>query len=90
MLTRVNGDSVLDFLATSPAHQGKGIGSSLLKWGLQKADSLKRRTYLEGTTEGYPLYLKYGFKTVEESEIDFTPYGGEGFQKFFIMIRDPQ
>lgn len=81
---------VLDFLASAPAHQGKGIGSAFLRWGLDKADAQKRRTYLEATTEGYPLYCKFGWKAVEEIMIDFSEYGGQGLQKFIIMIRDPQ
>lgn len=82
--------SVLDFLGTAPAHQGKGIGSAFIKWGLEKADARKRRAYLEATEEGYPLYCKYGWKTVEEVTVDFTQYGGQGSQKFAIMIRDPR
>lgn len=82
-------DAVLDFLATLPAHQGQGIGTRLLRWGLDKANTVQRRVYLEATPEGYPLYIKYGWRAVEEVTIDFTEYGGEGLQTFVIMIRDP-
>lgn len=81
--------TVLDFLATLPAHQGKGIGSMFLRWGLDKADAVQRRVYLEATPEGYPLYCKYGWRAVERVTVDFAPHGGEGSQSLVIMMRDP-
>lgn len=33
-------DTVLDVLAVDPAHQGKGVGALLVKWGMDKADEL--------------------------------------------------
>lgn len=82
--------AVLDLLATLPEHQGKGIGSDFIKWGLEKADAMKRRAYLEATPEGYPLYCKYGWNPIEELTLDFGAYGGKGTQKFVVMMRDPQ
>ncbi|KAE8371248.1 acyl-CoA N-acyltransferase [Aspergillus bertholletiae] len=54
-------DMVLDLLAILPEYQGKGIGSKLLRWGIQQADARNARIYLEATIEGYPLYHKYGW-----------------------------
>ncbi|RMJ25796.1 hypothetical protein PHISP_03355 [Aspergillus sp. HF37] len=82
-------DLILDFLATLPAHQGKGVGSMFLRWGLDKADAAQRRVYLEATPEGYPLYCKYGWRAVERVMVDFAPHGGEGSQSLVIMMRDP-
>ncbi|KAE8383731.1 hypothetical protein BDV26DRAFT_276995 [Aspergillus bertholletiae] len=67
-----------------------GIGSAFLKWGIVKADTSNARIYLEATMEGVPVYLKHGWKIVEEIQLDYTERGGEGSQKFALMIRDPQ
>ncbi|KAF7627916.1 acyl-CoA N-acyltransferase [Aspergillus flavus] len=82
-------DMILDFLATDPEYQGRGIGSQMLKWATQKADSLNARMFLEATEEGYPLYKKYGWNTQEEVVIDFEPLGGHNKGRYYIMIRDP-
>ncbi|KAL4869544.1 acyl-CoA N-acyltransferase [Aspergillus spectabilis] len=50
----------LEFLATSPEDQGKGIGNALLRWGTEQADQQQRRIYLEATEDGFPLYAKSG------------------------------
>ncbi|KAE8376021.1 acyl-CoA N-acyltransferase [Aspergillus bertholletiae] len=82
-------DMVLDFLATDPNYQGKGIGSQLLKWATQKADTMNARLFLEATEEGYPLYKKYGWNLVEEIVLDFEPLGGHSKGSYYVMIRDP-
>lgn len=82
--------AVLEFLATMPAHQGKGIAKVFLEWGLEKADALRRRVYLEATPAGYPLYLKYGWVPIEEVTLDFEPLGGVGTEKFVMMMREPR
>ncbi|OGM42793.1 GNAT family acetyltransferase [Aspergillus bombycis] len=83
-------DMILDILAISPEHQGKGIGSKLLQWGTQHADARNARIYLEATIEGYPLYRKYGWHEMERIVIDYAEYGGTGQAVFVLMMRDPQ
>lgn len=61
----------------------------MLRWGTKKADQYQCRVYLEATADGYPLYIKHGFKVVEEIAIDRTSFGGMGRLPFWIMIRDP-
>lgn len=34
--------------------------------------------------------MKHGWKVVEEIQLDYTERGGEGRQKFALMIREPQ
>ncbi|KAJ5666626.1 hypothetical protein N7462_011035 [Penicillium macrosclerotiorum] len=82
-------DITLDLLATLPTHQGRGIGSALLRWGTAKADQWQVRIYLEATGEGYPLYIKHGWRPVEEIQLDRTQFGAAGQETFWIMIRDP-
>ncbi|KAL2861588.1 acyl-CoA N-acyltransferase [Aspergillus pseudodeflectus] len=82
-------DIVLEFLATRPDQQGRGVGKALLRWGMDLADKQQRRIYLEATTPGFPLYAKMGWKALEEAEIDYTQWGGEGKQVLTLMARDP-
>ncbi|KAB8070954.1 acyl-CoA N-acyltransferase [Aspergillus leporis] len=84
-----NDDIVLEYLAISPEQQGKGIGSQLLQWGIQKADALNARIYLEASVEGYPLYKKYGWRLLEEANLDFESLGGAGKATYLMMVRDP-
>ncbi|KAF7596055.1 hypothetical protein BBP40_003836 [Aspergillus hancockii] len=82
-------DIVLEYLAILPEQQGKGIGSQLLQWGMQKADALNARIYLEASVEGYPLYKKYGWELLEEVDLDFETLGGSGKGTYLVMVRDP-
>ncbi|OQE13764.1 hypothetical protein PENFLA_c043G02684 [Penicillium flavigenum] len=82
-------DIILDLLATLPEYQGRGFGSAVLKWGMEKADASQSRIFLEGTPEGVPVYLKHGWKILEEVVMDYTQFGGVGQESFFMMMRDP-
>ncbi|KAJ5650645.1 GNAT family acetyltransferase [Penicillium longicatenatum] len=83
-------DIVLELLCVLPEYQRIGVGSAFLKWGIEKADANNARIYLEATMEGVPAYLKHGWQIVEEIQLDYTERGGEGSQKFALMIREPQ
>ncbi|KAJ6177672.1 hypothetical protein N7519_008133 [Penicillium mononematosum] len=80
---------ILDLLATLPEYQGRGFGSAVLKWGMEKADASQSRIFLEGTPEGVPVYLKHGWKILEEVVMDYKQFGGVGQESFFLMMRDP-
>ena len=80
---------VLDLLATLPGYQGQGIGTAMLRWGMAKADEWQTRIYLEATPAGYPVYIKHGWRVVEEIRLDFSQHGGVGSEPFLVMMRDP-
>ncbi|KAJ5618376.1 hypothetical protein N7528_007019 [Penicillium herquei] len=82
-------DMMLDLLATLPSCQGRGVGTALLRWGIEVADRLQARIYLESTPEGYPLYLKYGWKKIDEATLDMEQHNGQGKDTFVLMMRDP-
>ena len=55
----------LPLIGVDPAHQGKGIGSSLLSHVLNLCDALKISTYLEATSpRNASLYERHGFEPV--------------------------
>jgi GNAT superfamily N-acetyltransferase len=52
----------LNFLATVPAHQGRGIGSAFLDVGLRRADNEGMPAYHEATTlRNRALYQRHGY-----------------------------
>jgi len=55
----------LQFLGVSPAAQGRGIGSALLRAAGARLDAANMPAYLEtGTTRNVALYERHGFKVL--------------------------
>jgi ribosomal protein S18 acetylase RimI-like enzyme len=55
------------FLGVSPAAQGRGIGSALLRSANARLDAAGMAAYLEtGTTRNVALYERHGFKVISE------------------------
>jgi predicted N-acetyltransferase YhbS len=65
-------------LNTSPKFQRRGLGSQLVKYGLEKADGDEVMVYLSGSPMGVPVYRKLGFEEVGRLELDLSDFGGEG------------
>ena len=56
------------FLGVTPSLQGMGIGSRLLRAGLNRADEAGLPAYLEtGTTRNVALYRRHGFEVIHEA-----------------------
>jgi hypothetical protein len=81
---------MLNMLATHPDHQGRGAGKMLLDWGLKKADDEGLVTYLNATDVGRRMYEKSRFEVVKTIEWDRVPWGGEGKDCHWCMVRQPQ
>ncbi|KAJ5708547.1 hypothetical protein N7488_008348 [Penicillium malachiteum] len=62
----------LEMLGVHPSHQGRGLASKLLKWGLARADEESVEVYLSSSPDGKPLYLKNGFQSLDS----FSPFPG--------------
>jgi GNAT superfamily N-acetyltransferase len=74
----------LGVLGTSPAQQGKGIGSALLRPVLERCDREGLPAYLESSKErNIPFYSRHGFRVTGE----ITAPGGP---TVWPMWRDPQ
>ncbi|KAL9129045.1 MAG: hypothetical protein Q9217_002415 [Psora testacea] len=52
---------VLAICFVHPEHRHRGIGSTLVGWGVQKADELGIDAFVEATDDGKPLYEARGF-----------------------------
>ena len=79
--------SALFLLDTHPNHQRRGAGTMLVQWGANVADEAGLCCYLEGTSAGYSLYQKMGFKDVDVVDIDMGRWGKEGIYRHVCMIR---
>jgi ribosomal protein S18 acetylase RimI-like enzyme len=75
----------LDSVAVEPGWQGRGIGSALLEFGLERTRGSNTAVILEtGTPRNVPLYERLGFHVVEEAD---PPE--DGAPHVWFMRRDP-
>lgn len=75
----------LAVLGTDPAHQGKGIGSSLIHEVLDDPSNVGEPAYLETETEeNVAFYYRHGFEVIDEFD---TPMGGP---HIWLLWRDPR
>lgn len=85
----------LEILVTHPDFQGRGAGSSLLGWGVERADKHGVVMALESTPAGLSLYRRFGFEEVEIIKADMRQFGwdqpyDEEAAKRVWMIREPR
>ena len=50
--------------------QRRGVGSAMMRYGLDRADEEGWLAYLNSSVEGRPLYEAFGFRTIEKTEFD--------------------
>ncbi|KAL6710426.1 hypothetical protein ACN47E_009372 [Coniothyrium glycines] len=81
---------MLNMFATLPEHQGRGAGTMLITWGLEKADEEGLVIYLDSSEAARPIYEKKGFKVARDMWWDRVPWGGEGRSWTGSMLRQPR
>ena len=52
------------------------------------ADKAGAKTYLESSAKGVSLYLRHGFKQVDDILIDMRPHGGSRVESDKCMARE--
>lgn len=83
---------------TDPPFQRQGMGSALLVHMNQLADQKALPIFLQASAEGYPVYAKHGFETVDVLDIDLREWAidakrndkGYGNYRFRYMLRLPE
>ncbi|KAK6336237.1 hypothetical protein TWF696_001799 [Orbilia brochopaga] len=75
---------VLQGLVTSPEYQCQGVGSQLVKWGVDRADAEKLACWCHASPAGNQLYRKAGFQELGSSDYDLGEFGKYTFR---YMVR---
>ncbi|KAL9089097.1 MAG: hypothetical protein Q9165_005910 [Trypethelium subeluteriae] len=61
-------------MCTRPEYQGNGVGSMMLKWGIEQASRAGKDVYLEATPAGASLYRKHGFVAKDAFTMNDSEY----------------
>jgi predicted N-acetyltransferase YhbS len=74
---------ILNAVAVSPGHQGRGVGSALIRWGTEGADADGAFCWVHASEAGFPAFARQGFAEVGRLEVDLddfapVPPDGEG------------
>ncbi|KAI6860843.1 hypothetical protein KC338_g6799 [Hortaea werneckii] len=77
----------LEIIATHPRYQGRGAGSMMINWGLERADQDNVAAYLEASPEAVSLYEKLGFQNVASTDtwIQNERVKGEWYRNLFMI-----
>lgn len=78
-------------LIADPAHQRRGAGAMLLKWGTEQADKAQLPSFLEASEAGLKLYASFGFEPVHVETFDLSKYDADlvGLESNTAMLRKP-
>ena len=60
-------------IAVNPQRQGKGVGRTLLDWGIEHARAENKDIYLLSTPTGRKLYTGAGFQELGSIDMFGTP-----------------
>ncbi|KAL5313868.1 hypothetical protein ACEPPN_018291 [Leptodophora sp. 'Broadleaf-Isolate-01'] len=83
----------LTFVGTLPEHQGRGVGSMLSKWGVEKANVDNLPVYLESTIAASSLYRRLGFVALDGLSMVLPgngPDGGKNIYEEVGMLKTPE
>jgi len=86
----------LELLVTAPEHQGRGAGTMVLRWVMERAEGTRAEEsgrvgvpcFLEATRAGRPVYERVGFEVRRRLVLDGKRYGGEVDGELWVMVRD--
>ena len=77
-------------IAVTPEYHGRGIGATLIEAGLKVVDDASAKAYIEASPMGLSLYLRHGWKKVDEIVIDLRDFGGNEVVSEVCLLREPR
>lgn len=88
-------------IAVHPAHQGRGVGTALVRWVCDKADADGVMVWVHASESAHPMFAQAGFEIVETLELDLDEWATKervvdmekktwGKYTFRYMVRQPQ
>jgi GNAT superfamily N-acetyltransferase len=79
--------TVLSFLAVDPMAQRMGVGTALVRWGIERADEAGLPIYVSASLIAAPLYERLGWQTKDLSTVRYT----NGMEVVVThMVREPR
>lgn len=79
----------MDYLATIPSHQKKGVATLLPKSGLVEADKAGLKTIVMTLPVAVTVYKRQGFEQVSKIVQDDSKFGGDGEHVNYFLARQP-
>lgn len=67
----------LDICVTTPEFRRRGAASLALQWGIEKADEMNVRAFIEASVNGAQLYEKFGFVTTDVVDLKKEDKNGD-------------
>ena len=77
----------LHILAVRPQYHRLGLGSRLIRAGLEAADAARSKVYIIASPMGLPLYLRHGWKKLDSIVVDMSKYGGSSVVAEELLLR---
>lgn len=71
-----------------PENQGKGVGTALVRSGIEQAEKLGLDIFVLALEAGKRVYQRLGFRVVRELVQDDSMYGGPGRWAVYYMINE--
>ena len=79
----------LDVLNTAPEYQRQGLGSMLMRAGIEEMEERGLPSVIISSEAGKPLYLRHGYQVVGTWSVDLREFGGPAKYGNTILVRYP-
>lgn len=53
-------------MGTDPSYHRQGAASKMIQWGREEADKTRLEMYVSASSQGQPLYERFGFAVCKE------------------------
>ncbi|HWK79716.1 MAG TPA: GNAT family N-acetyltransferase [Thermomicrobiales bacterium] len=87
VLARYGAVDVLVAIAVDPAHQSRGVGSLLIRWGTQRADARDRVCWVHASEAGSRAFARHGFDPHRDLTIELAPFAPPGDDRTWGTVR---